>query len=280
MRFFGSTWALLGASVLVASVACTTTTASSGGGCPCTVGNGGVHATIGCGQSTCMTLNGTVTGYRCTEDGAVEDMSACTSSSGSSSGAGAGSDAGRCVPRVCGAPGGPECGAADNGCGGKLDCPVCNVEHECSEASHCLEIPQNVIVYGDYEGGTFTIDVDQDLPALAIGLVSYRPMHVTITGAFAGNVVAVYHAGYDAGSSVAGVDARLFTDSHLPNATVDAGAPYRMIVEEEPSGGNPPAQVNAFFVDRFGGGAVKFNECRRGHDGTTMSVSGGGSCPG
>lgn len=228
-----------------------------------------------------MTLNGSVKGYRCTENGAVEDMSVCTTSGGTDGGQGpsnGGMDAGACSPLACGADGGPECGEADNGCGGKITCPACAADTKCSDSSHCLAVPQNIVVYGDYEGGTFTINVDQDLPQLAIGLVSYRAMNVTITGPYASNVVAVYHAGYNPGSTVTGVDARLFTDRRLPPATVDAGFGNDDIILEEPGGGNPPEQVNAFFVDRFGGGTVKFNECRRGHDQATMLISAGGSC--
>lgn len=298
-------WSLFFAgSFVVAVIACTSESGSSGsdgpsGSCPCTLGNSGIQTTIGCGQSTCMALNGQVKGYRCTDRGAVEDMTVCTDPGGGGGNPGGpGYDAGPCgycappqtcggggvpnfcgcTPQACGADGGPECGEADDGCNGKAACPACGSGDKCSESSRCLKVPKNIIVYGDYEGGNFAINVDQDLPDLAIGLVSYRPMKVTIAGAYAGNVVAVYHAGYQKGSTVTGVPERLFTDTYMPEATVDAGFGNSKIVLEEPHGGNPPAQVNAFFIDRFGGGTVKFNECRRGHDNTTMLVSAGGTC--
>src|SRR5262245_38863361 len=126
---------------VASAFACTTTTASSGGGdgtgggaCPCTVGNSGIQTTLACGGATCMTLNGTVTGYRCTDHGAVEDMSVCSGTS-PDGGAVPEVDAGPCgqvcfapetcggggvpnscgcTPRVCGSDGGPECGEADD----------------------------------------------------------------------------------------------------------------------------------------------------------------------
>ena len=51
---------------------------SGGGTCPCTVGNSGLSFTIGCGESNCLSLNGTETGYVCGANGALtENPSVC-----------------------------------------------------------------------------------------------------------------------------------------------------------------------------------------------------------
>ncbi len=84
---------------LASVVACTSAISTSPGGgqgtgsCPCTVGNAGIHETIGCGESACLDLNGTVTGYRCESDGTHEDPTVCENG-GSSSGSGGGSSSG------------------------------------------------------------------------------------------------------------------------------------------------------------------------------------------
>lgn len=55
----------------------------------------------------------------------------------------------------------------------------------------------NLAVFSNYDGGILTIDVDQDIPNLVIAICTYEPVQVTITGAFAGNVVQVIYAGFN-----------------------------------------------------------------------------------
>ena len=73
------------------------------------------------------------------------------------------------------------------------------------------------------DGPAFTINVDQHLPGLGIGLVSYDPMTVTITGTYASDVVQVVHAGYDPGTTVTGLSGLTLADFHLPKASPDGG---------------------------------------------------------
>ena len=56
----------------------------------------------------------------------------------------------------------------------------------------------NVAIYSNYDGGDLNIVVDQNVPDLHIGIVSYEFSRITISGAFAANVVAVWYAGYNA----------------------------------------------------------------------------------
>ncbi|MFM7466659.1 MAG: hypothetical protein ACKO2O_02025, partial [Crocinitomicaceae bacterium] len=55
----------------------------------------------------------------------------------------------------------------------------------------------NLAIFSNYNGGIVTIDVDQNIPNLVIAICTYEPVQVTITGAFAGNVVQVIYAGFN-----------------------------------------------------------------------------------
>lgn len=55
----------------------------------------------------------------------------------------------------------------------------------------------NLAIFSNYDGGIVTIDVDQNIPNLVIAICTYEPVQVTITGAFAGNVVQVIYAGFN-----------------------------------------------------------------------------------
>jgi gliding motility-associated-like protein len=55
----------------------------------------------------------------------------------------------------------------------------------------------NLAIFSNYNGGIITIDVDQDIPNLVIAICTYEPVQVSITGAFAGNVVQVIYAGFN-----------------------------------------------------------------------------------
>ncbi|HEY6461343.1 MAG TPA: hypothetical protein VIY73_14355, partial [Polyangiaceae bacterium] len=59
----------------------------AGSHCPCTIGDGGLAITIGCGESACATVNGTQTGYRCDVDGEHVDPTACEGEGGAEGGA-------------------------------------------------------------------------------------------------------------------------------------------------------------------------------------------------
>jgi gliding motility-associated-like protein len=55
----------------------------------------------------------------------------------------------------------------------------------------------NVVIYSNYDGGTLNINVDQDIPNLKIGICTYEPVEVNISGPFASNVVEVLYAGFN-----------------------------------------------------------------------------------
>ena len=268
-RVTGGAFALL---LLVAS-ACTTSISTSpggtggggsgssgGGSCPCTVGNSGIHFTLGCGQSSCIQLNGQAIGYRCGQNGATEDPSIC-SGGGPDSGT-PGFDAGpSCVPGSCSEL--SLCGNATDNCGAPITCPGCQGGLLCSVGNHCVTPATNLIVIGNYQGGAFTIIVDQHLPNLGIGLVSYDAMQVSIAGSNAGDVVQVLHAGYEPGSTVSGIPQGMFADQLLPRASPDAG-PGDLIVSDIPNSPTMPTKVEivAYFQNAMGGGTLDFHQCQ------------------
>ena len=53
----------------------------------------------------------------------------------------------------------------------------------------------NLWLLSNYDGGIVTINVDVNIPDLVIGICTYEPVQVTITGPFAGNVSQVFYSG-------------------------------------------------------------------------------------
>lgn len=49
----------------------------------------------------------------------------------------------------------------------------------------------NVIIYSNYDGGYLNINVDDNIPNLKIGILSYEPSQVTFSGTYAGNITEV-----------------------------------------------------------------------------------------
>lgn len=247
-----------------------------GGSCPCTVGNAGIHFTIGCGQSECIDLNGQAIGYRCGPSGATEDPSVCAPG-GPDSGAPAFDAGPACSAKSCSEL--ALCGNAYDNCDAAVSCPGCDGGLLCSLGNHCEAPASNLVVIGNYQGGTFTIDVDEHLPNLGIGLVSYDAMQVTITGTYANDVVQVVHAGYEPGTTVTGIPASAFVDLRLPRASPDAG-PADVIVDDIPghAAGPTASEIVAFFQAALGGGTLAFHECQYNAYAGSMLVSQGGTC--
>lgn len=55
----------------------------------------------------------------------------------------------------------------------------------------------NLIVYSNYDGGILNIDVNQNIPNLKIGICTYEPIQVNISGVFVNNVTQVIYAGFN-----------------------------------------------------------------------------------
>jgi len=55
----------------------------------------------------------------------------------------------------------------------------------------------NLVVFSNYDGGILTINVDQNIPNLKVGICTYEPVQVSFTGAFVGNITQVIYAGFN-----------------------------------------------------------------------------------
>jgi hypothetical protein len=143
----------------------------------------------------------------------------------------------------------------------------------------------NLLVYANYDGGPITINVDQNLPNIGIGILSDNASTVTISGPYAGNVVAVYVVGGSgASSTVTGAGAAPVTKLSSPPVTLSVpGAPTVMYYEDkggallDPYGScNTREQVRDYFVQKMGG-SIKLHACQYNSYGS-VNVSAGGTC--
>ena len=66
----------------------------------------------------------------------------------------------------------------------------------CFSQTNC-DTMGNLIIYSNYNGGILTINVDQNIPNLKIGICTYEPVQVNFTGAFVGNITQVVYAGFN-----------------------------------------------------------------------------------
>lgn len=82
----------------------------------------------------------------------------------------------------------------------------------------------NIVIFSNYDGGYLTIDVNQDIPNLKVGISTYEPVAVVFTGAYVGNITQVVYAGYNpltgTGNFHCDNDLEVTTVAAPPNATV------------------------------------------------------------
>lgn len=94
----------------------------------------------------------------------------------------------------------------------------------------------NVVIYSNYDGGDLNIVVDQNIPDLHIGVVSYEFSRINISGPFAGNVVAVWYAGYNSDNDNCNTGAGVLT------TTINGVPPGITDIQQYP----PATWANAF----------------------------------
>jgi GEVED domain/PKD domain len=152
----------------------------------------------------------------------------------------------------------------------------------------------NVIIYANYDGGAMTINVDQDIPDLRIGVCTYEDCAITITGPYASNVTEVVYAGFQGNndncgtgitSTVINAPAGTSTSVLLAPASIlpDANGYGSMICAYSCSAGsqggcNTAQQVVAYFLNQFGGSLYYYFTQYDCWAGATLSVSEGGNC--
>jgi hypothetical protein len=156
----------------------------------------------------------------------------------------------------------------------------------------------DLMIFTNYDGGTLTINVDQNIANLRIGICSYEAVNVVLTGAFVNNVVAVRYAGYNSANN------SNCSGGTIPTTTI-SGAPgtaTTSIVFAPPSplansngygsiicgyscnnnttqgGCNTVDQVEAYFLTYFSGSILFAHKVQYGCWTGTQSVSVGGNC--
>lgn len=99
----------------------------------------------------------------------------------------------------------------------------------------------NLLLYSNYDGGVLNISVDVNIPNIKIGVCTYEPVTINITGPFAGNVTGVRYAGYvstnnnhcsnsPTTTTITGVSAGITSVNFLPASTLSNPNGYSMIV--------------------------------------------------
>ncbi|WP_375754335.1 hypothetical protein [Corallococcus exercitus] len=117
----------------------------------------------------------------------------------------------------------------------------------------------NIVLFSNYEGGIFTLVIDQNLPNIQVGIVSYHPTAVTLTGPYVGNVSSVQVRSYLSGSSVQGIDASRVTLLPAEPVTVEQAYASSQIIcstglriNTWSNSCNTTTQIEEYFMSKFG----------------------------
>ncbi len=154
----------------------------------------------------------------------------------------------------------------------------------------------NVAIFSNYDGGALTISVDQDIPDLHIGIVSYEFAVISITGPYASNVVAVLWAGYNGNNDhcgtgaitqstvIGGVTSGISDVVVMPPSTLTNANGYPLIIcsyscdsSTQQGGCNTVDQVADYFLDAWGGNLL-FHHTQYGCWSGVYDIGDGGNC--
>lgn len=150
----------------------------------------------------------------------------------------------------------------------------------------------NVIIYSNYDGGVIDINIDEDIPNLKIGVVSYRAAEINLSGTYLSNVTDVVYAGYNDNSTSGSCPATNGGTTSINNAPAGANTsilnspsgPNGNIICSYNCNTNPGScssseDVQDFFLGQFNESTIYFHETQYGcWQNTTYSVSDGGNC--
>lgn len=156
----------------------------------------------------------------------------------------------------------------------------------------------NLIIYSNYDGGIVTINVDQNIPNLKIGICTYEPVQVTLTGPFISNVTQVVYGGFnstqannncglgDFPTSISGVNSSIVSIITYPEVGYDNPNGWPNLVgvagacssTQNAGGGNTPDQVVYYFQQVTGGTFYAHFTQYNCWLNTVYNVSDGGNC--
>jgi gliding motility-associated-like protein len=163
----------------------------------------------------------------------------------------------------------------------------------------------NLVIFSNYDGGILTINVDQNIPNLKIGICTYEPIQVNFVGPFVGNITQVLYGGFNSNqnnnncaqgnftTSITGVPAGIVSinpplDPPAVGYTPTHGfgsASHQMVAAvgacdtmTPTGGGNTPDEIVYYFQDQMGG-SLYFHHTTYGcYLNSTLNISGGGTC--
>jgi hypothetical protein len=153
-----------------------------------------------------------------------------------------------------------------------------------------------IAIFSNYDGGILQINVDQNIPNLKIGIVSYEDDSVVISGTYAGNVTQVIYAGFYNTShvhcvtninvkGVYGVSPSIVTINFMPSSTLSNPNGSTHIIcntscsDSTSQGGcNTFDQITDYFVTQFGSSNILFHLTQYGCWNGIQNISTGGNC--
>lgn len=154
----------------------------------------------------------------------------------------------------------------------------------------------NLVIFSNYDGGTLNINVDQNIPNLKIGIVSYEAVSVNVSGAFASNLTGIAYAGYNnspntnctpsiATTAFSGIGSASSNIAFVPPATLvningytSIDCAYSCSITTNQGGCNTVDQVENYFLTYFPGSVLFSNKVQYGCWSGIQTVSTGGTC--
>jgi gliding motility-associated-like protein len=165
----------------------------------------------------------------------------------------------------------------------------------------------NLIIYSNYDGGILTINVDQNIPNLKVGICTYEPIQVAFTGPFVGNITQVIYAGFNSNqnnnncgqgnftTSITGVPAGIvtinppmnppqvgFTPAHGNGSGPWGGGMLGVAglcdTTINAGGGNTPDEVVYYFTNATGGTLLFHQTQYNCWLNETVNITAGGNC--
>jgi Secretion system C-terminal sorting domain len=154
----------------------------------------------------------------------------------------------------------------------------------------------NLFVFANYDGGVLNIDVNVNIPNIKIGICTYEPTTINITGAFASNVTEVRYAGYVATNNhhctnspstttITGVPSNITTVNFLPPSTLNNPNGYQLIVcayscdvNSNQGGCNTADQVKDYFQTTMGATLYSYYTQYGCWSTTPYQLNAGGNC--
>jgi hypothetical protein len=161
------------------------------------------------------------------------------------------------------------------------------------------------VVYSNYDGGILNINCDVNIPDLKIGVCTYEPVQVNISGPFASNVTQVLYSGFNSNqgnvncgpvtqstTTINGVSSSIAQVLTMPaigyypthafgqayQSGIMVGASGQCDTLYPHGGGNTADEIVGHFLDTLGG-ALRFHHTQYGcWLGETRSLSDGGTC--